>query len=122
MEDRRGIQDEESSEGRRFDELYVIERPADLRLKESAWKRFDSPTDPEDCYTALLWLVERAGELGVDPLRVSVGGGSAGGPGRSRSPDPLCSLPPVRGAMVCRRLRSAALAGAGSRSVGSHPR
>jgi len=37
------------------------------------------PTPPEDCYTALRWLVERADELGVDASRVSVGGASAGG-------------------------------------------
>ena len=37
------------------------------------------PTAPEDCYAALLWLVDHAAELDVDPTRVSVGGGSAGG-------------------------------------------
>jgi acetyl esterase len=37
------------------------------------------PVPPEDCYAALCWLVERAGHFGVDPARVSVGGGSAGG-------------------------------------------
>ncbi|HVX16544.1 MAG TPA: alpha/beta hydrolase [Acidimicrobiales bacterium] len=36
------------------------------------------PTPPEDCYAALTWLVDHAGELGVDPARVSVGGESAG--------------------------------------------
>lgn len=36
------------------------------------------PTPLEDCYAALCALVERAGELGVDPDRVSVGGESAG--------------------------------------------
>jgi acetyl esterase len=37
------------------------------------------PTAPEDCYTALRWVVENAGKLGIDATRVSVGGGSAGG-------------------------------------------
>jgi acetyl esterase len=37
------------------------------------------PTPPEDCYAALCWLVEHAGELGVDATRVSIGGESAGG-------------------------------------------
>ena len=37
------------------------------------------PVAPEDCYVALLWLVDRAEVLGIDPTRISVGGGSAGG-------------------------------------------
>ena len=37
------------------------------------------PVAPEDCYTALQWFVAHADDLGVDPRRVSVGGGSAGG-------------------------------------------
>lgn len=37
------------------------------------------PVATEDCYSALCWLVDHAVELGVDPARVSVGGGSAGG-------------------------------------------
>src|SRR5690606_30714360 len=36
------------------------------------------PTAPEDAYAALTWLVEHAGELGIDASRVSIGGESAG--------------------------------------------
>lgn len=36
------------------------------------------PTAPEDCWAALLWLVEHADRLGIDPTRISVGGESAG--------------------------------------------
>ncbi|HEX3795087.1 MAG TPA: alpha/beta hydrolase [Acidimicrobiales bacterium] len=37
------------------------------------------PGQGEDCYAALLWLVEHAGELDIDADRISVGGESAGG-------------------------------------------
>ncbi|MBW2270580.1 MAG: alpha/beta hydrolase [Deltaproteobacteria bacterium] len=37
------------------------------------------PAGPEDCYAALLWTVASAVELGIDPGRLVVTGGSAGG-------------------------------------------
>jgi acetyl esterase len=37
------------------------------------------PNAPEDCYASLLWIREHADELEVDPDRIAVGGGSAGG-------------------------------------------
>ena len=37
------------------------------------------PLPAEDCFAALRWVVDHAGELGVDATRVSVGGASAGG-------------------------------------------
>ena len=40
-------------------------------------RRGTAPVD--DCYAGLAWVAKHAGELGVDPGRVVVGGGSAGG-------------------------------------------
>ena len=37
------------------------------------------PAAPEDCYAALLWCVANAHSLGIDPGRLVVTGGSAGG-------------------------------------------
>ncbi|HEY0803722.1 MAG TPA: alpha/beta hydrolase [Pseudonocardiaceae bacterium] len=37
------------------------------------------PIPVEDCYSGLRWLVDHAGELGVDPARVAVMGDSGGG-------------------------------------------
>ncbi len=37
------------------------------------------PGPVEDCYAALQWLSTHADELGIDPLRIAVGGSSSGG-------------------------------------------
>jgi acetyl esterase/lipase len=37
------------------------------------------PTPVSDCYAALQWLADHAGDLGVDPGRIGVAGDSAGG-------------------------------------------
>ncbi|GAB3597697.1 alpha/beta hydrolase [Microbacterium tumbae] len=40
---------------------------------------FPDPFPVEDCYAGLLWTAEHAEELGIDPARLLIGGGSAGG-------------------------------------------
>jgi acetyl esterase/lipase len=40
---------------------------------------FPFPKPLEDCCAALLWTTEHAGELGIDPKRIVIGGDSAGG-------------------------------------------
>ena len=37
------------------------------------------PGPVEDCYAGLVWTAAHAGELGIDPARILVAGGSAGG-------------------------------------------
>lgn len=37
------------------------------------------PGPVEDCYAGLAWTAKNAAELGIDPARIIVGGGSAGG-------------------------------------------
>ncbi len=40
---------------------------------------FADPYPVEDCYAALVWTAEHAAELGIDPERLLIAGGSAGG-------------------------------------------
>ncbi len=37
------------------------------------------PAGSEDCYATVLWMVENASELNIDPSRIAIGGASAGG-------------------------------------------
>ena len=37
------------------------------------------PYPQEDCYAALCWVYEHAGDIGIDPSRIGIGGDSAGG-------------------------------------------
>ena len=40
---------------------------------------YPDPYPVEDCYAGLVWTSEHAGELGIDPDRLLIAGGSAGG-------------------------------------------
>lgn len=40
---------------------------------------FPDPYPVEDCYAGLVWTAAHADELGIDPTRILIGGGSAGG-------------------------------------------
>ena len=69
------IDTEHASSARLAQELGVVVVSVEYRLAPE----HPFPAGIEDCYAALVWLHEQADALGVDPARVAVNGGSAGG-------------------------------------------
>jgi len=60
---------------RRARELGVVVIDVDYRMAPE--HKFPIPV--EDCYAAVTWAATNAQQIGVDPTKVAVGGGSAGG-------------------------------------------
>jgi acetyl esterase/lipase len=54
--------------------LGIIVASVEYRLAPA----FPYPTPLDDCYSGLAWLFGSAADLGVDPERIAIGGGSAG--------------------------------------------
>ena len=57
------------------DELGIVVVSVDYRL----CPEHPFPIPLHDCYAALQWMHDNSGSLGIDPGRIGIGGGSAGG-------------------------------------------
>ncbi len=57
----------------------TLARDLDLTVVSVDYRVAPCPDDLEDCWEALNWLHQHAGELGVDSARIAVAGASAGG-------------------------------------------
>ncbi|MDQ4032251.1 MAG: alpha/beta hydrolase [Actinomycetota bacterium] len=64
-----------SSATRIADQVGVVVVSVDYRLAPE----YPFPAGLEDCYAVLEWIAWHAGELGIDPRRIGVGGESSGG-------------------------------------------
>jgi acetyl esterase/lipase len=69
------IETEHGGSARLAQELGVVVVSVEYRLAPE----HPFPAGLEDCYAALVWLHDQADALGVDPARVAINGGSAGG-------------------------------------------
>ena len=73
--------------------------------------KYPFPVAPEDCFAAYLWVLDHAGELGIDPDRVAVAGDSAGG----ELSAVVCLMAEERGAaMPCGQMLMYPATGAGN--------
>lgn len=95
-----GNADQEEATARRIaTQAKTVVASVDYRLAPET----RAPGQVEDCYAALRWLHVNADTLGVDPARVAIGGGSAGGGltaalgllARDRGEFPVCFQAPI---------------------------